>query len=260
MKTVKLLLLLLIGSSLHAQKFYGGAGGGYNFPLAQNVIINWQTADIDTTVTGSFGKGWSVAIFGGYAFSKHVCAEMRVEGWHSATYIFTNNNRLRPAMTYDGYNEMHLHSLQFQPSIRLQNGGDPWNFYLRQGVAIGLNKEFHYNKIMQGWESRLEKSGGISLGYVAGAGVSRRLGKSLSVYAECQATIMSWAPKRGEYTLSIYQGKDQMDKLSVSQKEIVYLDTVSANQSYDPTQPSWEKRKFLPMSAIGFSVGIQFCN
>jgi hypothetical protein len=137
---------------------------------------------------------------------------------------------------------------------------------MRYGLSIGV-----MGKMIQAENStgstpgfysveRIEEfTGGISLGLNSALGINYALNDKLMLFAEINAFVQSWAPKRSEITTYTDSGVNLLASMTTYQKETEYEKEYTYYYGpQNPAKPNTESRFHLPMSSVGLQVGVTY--
>jgi len=275
--TLFLVIILTISTKLFAQKFYCNLGSGYNFSAAptmpgyvQNESFSYQIGTILDSIsltkgTGSLGKGMQIKGTIGYMLNKKIGLEL------NASY-FCGSPLSRVFYTtffYDltGYNNEKYtftgRMLRLIPALQISTDAGPVKLYMKTGLVIGLlsklkqtNKEncsgIHF------YESEIEYSGGIPLGFNGTTGAVIKLNNRFSIYSEIDYIIQSWAPVKSEYIKNTSDNVDILSTMTNREKETIYVDNLSSVSSEtDQSLPRKDVKKYWPFNSLGINLGLR---
>jgi len=279
-KITLLFFILLLATHSYSQKFYFNAGLGYNYSAASTFAVtdnievysdngnSYALSGVNNTLreTISFGKGFQFGGAVGYNFSEHFSFEIGVSYLNGKEYETKFTQRY--ANSSDAYSQIYKSQmLRLMPSIKL-SVGDAFKPYLKTGLVIGVGSKinvqetFNYknqnnNAIYQ--LSEFDLSGGVSIGFVTGIGISLETDDHWGFFSEINIITQSWAPQKASYTKFNQNGSDFLSRLPYNMKENVFVDTYSSNVDASNSQTSSEKLKtYFPFSSIGFNIGIYY--
>ena len=210
--------------------------------------------------TGSFGKGLQFGATVGYFFTENIGAELNV-GYLIGEKITHTETDSRGLFQEE---KSSAKMLRLTPSIKIQVGKKNIKPYMRFGLVIGLAPNITISYLLNipnaknplTEESDRTMSGGTSIGFSAGVGVKYKLNERIGVFGEFSLVSQAWAPKKAVFTKSIINGVDELPSLTISQKEVEYVDPYVQGIS-NPNEPSKSLKTYMPFSSIGINVGLQ---
>ena len=250
-----------------SNKIYISISGGYGFVSASNsqyatttVYSGFPTTHESFKSTGSFGKGLQFGATVGYLFTENIGAELNV-GYLIGEKITHTETDSRGLFQEE---KSSAKMLRLTPSIKIQVGKKNIKPYMRFGLIIGLAPKITISYLLNipnaknplTEESDRTMSGGTSIGFSAGVGAKYKLNERIGVFGEFSLVSQAWAPKKAVFTKSIVNGVDELPSLTISQKEVEYVDPYVQGIS-NPNEPSKSLKTYMPFSSIGINVGLQ---
>jgi hypothetical protein len=265
------LLLLLYSSEIFSQKIYIDLYGGYGFPLASQAITttDGSSSSEDKLVKGTYGKGMNVGLGLGYKVTKQIGVELGASYFNSATIKAHDENNSNGSFYMD-QNEMSASIIRITPALRLTTTHEHVNAYAKVGFVIGVNGLYEnkyngentYNAFPVGHtetnKTTYEFKGRLSTGFSGCLGFLYDASQQFSFFIEANGIAHSWAPKNGEITEYEENGHDELGSLSVSEREVEFVDQVTENSNPSPNEPYKVLRTYIPLSAIFINAGFQF--
>lgn len=240
--------------------FYVDVHGGYNLPIAgQPIMENYDYTGADDTyddVMGSFGKGANVGIAAGYMLSPNFGAELGFNYLLGSKYESTGRTNLTT------YNQtMKGNMFQLSPSIVLKtNTVGKMNHYVKAGLLVGLGaKVTEEIEIRSGVNSAYgvrEYTGNASLGITGAVGTEFAVNNNMAFFIEAKGNGLTYKPEKSEVVQATLNGQDQLQYLTVRDKNTVYLDSYTDNATVN--EPNRASRISMPFSSIGVNVGMRF--
>jgi hypothetical protein len=202
----------------------------------------------------SLGKGFVAEASYGYMFGKHIGAEMGI------SYLSGGNTE--SLFTYEtgtNKNDLSARMFRFNPSFIISGNGEKFIPYGKLGLIAGLgtisleeNIDFTGNQ-----ESKNTKfSKGLAIGLSAGLGFISTISGPLSLVCELNMVNMSYAPEMSELTRYTRNGENQLELLTLSEKETQYYDLIRLKE-IDPDQPRPMLKQKLPFGSIGLKIGLR---
>lgn len=138
----------------------------------------------------------------------------------------------------------------------------PSNISISNGVPSGTNTNHT--------DAQWRYSGGLATGMNIAAGASRNVTKSLDIFVELNVSALTYAPTKGKVLSDQYNGKNAMDTMTTSQKQINFKTTIDAsnfgsstavgsqNTSLNPNSPGEDLRRKYPFGSAGIMIGVRF--
>jgi hypothetical protein len=272
MKTTRTLfmILMLATISVQAQKAYlrvglGGALGVKPDLWGQTTQTNSgsTTQIVDESKKMGVGGGLPFVLAGGYNISKNFSLELGIN------YFMGLSRKLEDTypVNYHKYN-VHASMLALVPALVLKIQMDKLTPYARMGLMIGVmnsyvSKEEEYSgspeKATNGMltESTYKDKGGISVGAQAAMGVEYALGDMFSLFGEINVDAISWAPKKGKYTVYKENGVDVLGSMPTIAKEWEYVKKIDSNDALSDADPKKELKYNNSFTNVGLVIGVK---
>lgn len=226
---------------VQAQSFYISASAGYHLPSATQAVYSEQPK----LERVSLGKGFRFNALAGYHFNKTIGVEL------GASYLLGSATELR----YDGRPmDGPLTVAQYSgkgwsivPALVVSTELEKITVYAKFGVLLSfLNTEITTMTTASNFGGMPSESkfinnytGGLTLGYTGGLGVSYPLSQSVAVFAEATLLSQSHYPTKREDTTTI---NGQTTTTTTDLKE----------ESSRELVPSFQ------FSSIGLNLGVKF--
>jgi len=262
-------LLLFISTGTNAQKFYLDLKGGYGFPLASQsiAVTDGSSKTQDNLVKGTFGKGMNLGLGFGMMVTNQMGLEIGTSYFNSATIKSHDDYNSGGSHFMEEY-EFSSSIIRITPALRLTTTNEHVNAYARIGCVIGVNgyyeekiKAAAYFSNPQGFNQSVELTqeykGRVSTGFSGSLGLSYNATQTFSIFIEGNGIAHSWAPKQGEITEFKEDGYDQLNSLSVSEREVEFVNEVTETSNPPLDEPTKSLKMYVPLSAIFINVGIQ---
>jgi hypothetical protein len=270
---VAIISICLFTNNSFAQGAYVHVNAGLAFPMSSQSldILDFNNYESNSTGTSStttseqvsvsLGKGLNIGGAFGYMFNEHIGAELGLSyligGKSEATesYISPSSNS-----TYNY--TLSSKMLRIMPSLVIAAGGDKINPYAKFGVVIGSGSVLYETNSNSDGDISVDNfvfSGGMALGLTSALGAQLNLSDNMSLFGEVNMINMSYAPTKGEYTVSTYNGIDQLATMTTNEKEVEFVDSYTYN-SASPTpdsQPDQDLKIRLPFGSLGINVGLK---
>lgn len=282
--------VFLASTSLFSQNFYVSASSGYAFPVngESDILYNQSTIDYDNYQTNehyftqerealnvSFGKGYTFGISGGYMFNSYLGLDLGFsyltngsthgEQKSHNTYI---DNTGKTTVTEDSYISTTTSDFyRIVPSLVITPGFEKFNPYVKVGVMLGFGTLTIENRGNEPfWQQNdiyrlTEYSGGLSIGLNTQVGASYKLTDNWEVYAEGTFSGMSYSPQKLEVLAYVVNDVDQLPNMDRAEIETIFEKTTlydSRDNIYDPDSPRTSLAINLPMSSLGFNLGVKY--
>lgn len=273
-------LIILWASSLFSQGIYIKAGGGYGLPIATSQIGTKylhaedysNSASInnysENVVSASYGAGANFNLGLGYELNKNLLFEMNVQ------YIAGQKFKTSDIHTYnsDGYSYVdrdvftsHSGGFYFNPSIVFSAGFGKGAPYGRFGIIAAspkITKDESYYSDSDGTITRditWVYSKGLALGYQTAVGMNWKLaGDRLNLYTEAGFISLTYYAREGNMTKSLYDGNNNLDQLTLWQKQTLYRKKFDPGIPYNPDIAQTAPREASPFSSLSVQAGIRF--
>jgi hypothetical protein len=253
--------ICILALSVQAQGLYLGAGIGYGFRAGSVVVGSNDHSDGSSAIVkGSYGMGLVPNLSAGYMFTSSTGVELAIGeliGTRTMTTDDFGNNT--------GNSKYSAMSFYLNPSFVIRaNTESKIVPYAKVGVFLGLansgsDKTYavHYNglgnQITSTDDTEVKTKGNVATGLTSAFGLDFMLSDRFAIFGELTGRLASWSPNsyttsntHTDYTNGIAQSSSQS---SISGN---YVNTTPAN--YTGTNLS---SRILPLSAIGFNVGVK---
>lgn len=270
MKIIKNFLFLLFLSPRLYSQLYVGISGEYSLPALKQQLGNNSVISPDhrayNGVYSSYGSGFSPGIFTGYKLKPHFSVEFGYSYLFGANQTFLSSyfdsNNLSSSSSGEGTVRVTIHRIQ--PGVRFSVERNNFIFCNSLRLVIGAGgialsrSEFKYidTSAVNYESSAFISYGGMAIGFSDVFGVSYRF-KSFEILANADFICQSWAPKKGKLIKDEYNGVDQLSSRPVSWKEYEYVNP-GIESSAMTDKPSQRQKSYLPLSSIGFNLGVQY--
>ncbi|HYG49538.1 MAG TPA: hypothetical protein VD905_01495 [Flavobacteriales bacterium] len=276
MKTIFIFIIILTAfvttiNKADAQKMYAGLNLTYGMGICRMEGVLYSANlenNVDTYKSTAFslGKGLSSGAYVGYMIRSNVGLELGINyfrGFYGTVY-----SDAATAMEYHYLEEFRIkaNALRCVPAVRVNFGEKKLRTYIKTGIVLNaftegtLNVDYHEHSMGDSQESHYVQkfTGGLSIGFHSGVGLTYALGKC-TLFFEATAYLQNWAPKHSEITEYTENGINALAVMTTSEKEIDYVNEYSYNYTNPPneSEPSKELRFLLPMSSVGITLGVQ---
>ncbi|MFI5203843.1 MAG: hypothetical protein ACHQF2_05050 [Flavobacteriales bacterium] len=250
-------VILLAPASLHAQKLYGGIGLGYGLRLAPNFVGADQTSSSLTSVSKSFGAGFSAGIMAGYFLNEgNLALQLDVN------YLMGSKIEITQITPFVDDNYTYKsRMIRVAPSFKF-TFGEKIKPYARFGVVFGfgakLIEDYKWKDFFAGVDVNeiTEYTSGLSVGFTSATGINFNLSDKISFFAEIAAIAQNWAPKNSIITKYVYGGVDVLSTMTTNQKETEYVDSYDPNTVIGSGSPDKELKFYMPFSSWGINLGV----
>lgn len=292
-------LILICGTQLFAQKkWFVSFNSGYAHNMSSQNLYNEDLGlyfinyidhynEEDNSYYGNYeqnntslGKGTNFALSAGYMFNDLFGVEMgfsylfggkTVSNYeYYAKYLYYDDNWEPEYYNYSHCYENVISSQMFRinPSLLFSVGNKTINPYAKVGLILGLGSiiyertaliEDEYDNQNDQTSIKIKMNGGISLGCSATLGLNYNIGKNISLFGEVNLISMSYAPKKGKIIDYKENGKNELNELTTSEKEINFVNEYdySSDDNESDYEPSTMLQYKFPFSSIGLNVGVK---
>lgn len=282
MKVIKVLsvisvfVMIFYSPKLFGQEAFVSFNAGYSTRISsQNIdFLDFynRTYNENSTkyeqVNVSLGKGLSFEGTFGYMFNENIGTELGV------SYLLGSSTEAKRIENYTDYIStqsiinISSNMLRINPSVLLKTKGNVLNPYAKLGIVIGVGKilfgsastgKYIDSEVELNQEMNLELDGGFAFGISSAIGADFTSYDNMSFFAEINTINMSYAPTKGEVTKFNENGENQLTSLTVSEKEVEFVDSYTRNYNNDEidSEPSKELKQKFPFSSIGLNIGLR---
>jgi outer membrane protein W len=260
-----LLLLISLSFSVFGQKRYISANIGYATSLSYNRILTQFVSFPNSTsqlsgIEGSLGKGISFNGAFGFMFTPNLGVEL------NASYLL--GDKMKKQETIAGettHYSVSANMFSLAPSLIFMAEAKNLNPYIKMGMLVtkgsittDYTSHYDFSSGPYNASSKDIQFGGNALGVQASVGFSYKIIGNLSLFSELSYVNMSYAPTRKTLLESVTNDENQMPNLSISEKETIFVKTLSANANQNPNLPKEVVKVFYPLSSVGLHLGLKF--
>ncbi len=276
--------LTILTSASFAQGIFFKAGAGYAIPMASQSIgekylyvedytdNNQISKATSENVSGSFGAGINFNVGAGFMFNEFIGVELNVqytqgkkfETSEISTYTDNFSTSSQKEIT-----ETYSKGLYINPSFIITSARGSKIPYGRFGVIVGsptisgessdVGKVSYYPDLQDVRNRKWEYSKGISIGLQGAVGINWMLSDKIDLFTEVNFISMSYYAEEYNLTEDTYNGNDNLQDLSVSEKKIIFKKEIAlVGESQDPDKPSEALREGSAFSSLSLQVGIRF--
>lgn len=225
-----------------AQTFYFNANAGYGFASSSSLmIVKTDNAKVQG-VYGTLGEGPRVGAAAGYMIDQNIGFEVAGIYLLGSEVEASSGQGLATALKYSGT------GILIHPSFVLSVTMKSVRPYAKFGAAIGF-LQVEEQDILGGTRTRVEFTGGVSIGYQAGVGLVFGAGRALQLFAEASLVSMSFGPSQAELTEYSINGVNQLPNLTNR--------TITLEESYSVGATQVSIRPRFQFSAIGILAGVR---
>lgn len=253
-----LFVALFISNCAFSQKMYANVNVGYGIGMGKSFLLSEGDESSYGLVFSSLGKGLNMGGAFGYMFSEHFGAELGV------SYLMGEKTKAKvDDPDFITTQEVSSKMLRFIPTIIITGGGEKIKPYAKFGIILGTGSILSYQtyrekNINDKSSSTLKDYGGIAFGIQGGAGATYKLSDKVSLFGEINTINMSYFAKKGKLIESTANGKDILPDLSISEKEVEYVETMSNTFVPDMNKPKQQISFPKPFGSLGLNVGVRF--
>jgi len=285
MKTLILVFISIvtIQITLYSQKFYIKTSFGYGMESQKSdypEISKYTKVIIDTSISYnkydltrlSFGRGLFLDITIGTKVHKNISFEL------TGFYNFSNSHKAEIEDYTNIYDEyfidvdynFELTGKMFgvKPLLQLSGNGKKINPYIKLGGILGfcsMKETMDMNlrhSIPQAYftgliNSVLEYQKKLTLGYQVSLGLEYYLFKTFWITGEVSHASIQYSPTKAIYSSYIIDRKEIVDELSVSEREMEFVDNFSDIDNDSQSTPWKTLRKRYSFSSLNFSIGLK---
>ena len=118
---------------------------------------------------------------------------------------------------------------------------------------------YEYNEDGDTKTMKMELSGGMAFGLSSGVGVMLNRSDKMSFFGEINMVNLSYAPTKGKTTEAFYNEVNVLPYMTISEKEIEFVDSYTYNSSNAQTvlEPRKELKQKFPFGSFGVNVGLR---
>lgn len=256
-------VIMVYAINLSAQGFYVSANVGYGFKMSSQNIVGFtnenDSPSIDdvTQINLSMGQGFNFCGTAGYMFTKNIGAELGL------SYLLG----MKTKANYENNTTNHIHEgsyaggmFKINPTFVVSAGLQKVDPYAKFGFIIGFGSIFHdFNSESPAQKSYYKAvySGGVAFGLNAAAGVLFNLNERFSLFAETSMVNLSYAPTKGKIKEFTINGADQLNSMTTSEKEFVFVKNIDYHESQKSSDPHKELRQKYPFGSFGINFGVK---
>lgn len=276
MKNLLLILSFIYFSlQVNAQKFYVNVNGGYALKTGSQQSGFWalynysvqSSIDYLSVKPFSFGQGLHTKINIGYIINKNIGAELGfsyIYGYKFKATEVSDNSHDSKTVTY-AYSRIKI----INPSIVFYSNNEN-KIYLFSKVGFLIAKPIVYvdNELTQyeypdtitihtiNKTHKLYNS--FSIGISASLGINYSISKKVKLTFDFTYQGMSFTPTKQSMIKYTTDGVDVLDNQTISYREIDYVNTISSEDNQLSSVPTKNLKFALPLSSIGFNLGINY--
>ena len=106
---------------------------------------------------------------------------------------------------------------------------------------------------------KFKMNGGIAFGCTSTLGMNYNIGKHISLFGEVNLISMSYSPKKGTIIEYTENGKNELNELTTSEKEVNFVEEFdySSDDNESDYKPTTMLQYKFPFSSIGFNLGVK---
>jgi hypothetical protein len=283
MKNVKLIIaIVFILASIvpqigFGQKFYIKAflGGGVGINGSEFNMNSYAYTDSTSSIYNSKVKflsirnGFYPGISIGRDFGKHFSLELNVLYFYriptilnTTDYYNISGHEIKAENVY----KYKGHEFCFIPAFKISPGFEKFDPYIKVGfiLATGSLKEedstlFTGTSIPpQGYKQKWTHHASLYYGLKTAIGFDYPIAKRVKIFVEVAYDNLAFSPSKSTLTEYTSKGVNLMGGLTVSDKEIVYVDEITPNVAPDPYKPYPVLKEKFSYNTLSISVGFEF--
>jgi opacity protein-like surface antigen len=267
-KTIIIFAICFLANQLSAQKLYFTVNGGYALEsnktnltgeyILYNLTATSATNEKSEVFSFSLGKGVNFGGAVGYMFHKNIGAELGIN-----YLIGTETTGKGTSYTGDFFSRSYkAKMLLFKPTLVISAGFEKINPYAKFGLLMSTGSVTKQSDSKNGAntsEQTTKMDGGIGIGFTASAGISYGITPKIAIIGELNYNGLTYNPKKEQLTAIKRNGVDVLSTLTTSQKETEYTDIlIDDGTPFDPNKPSKSYFQNLPLSSLGFNIGLRY--
>ncbi len=268
----------------NAQTLYFKAIGSFQVSLNSDNFYLWADQVITSgdsllyffsheAVPYSLGGGKSVGGSLGFTLKNNFGIDLAVIYSKSSTQKFHIKSDWKLGYGYNiqvNYKiELDAKSIIISPTLHFKQPIGNNYFYSRFGLlfaAISMKRNDNYalyNNIPGYYPSEITKkteefARSNSTGITAGLGFEYYLFSSFYLFADVSYNYLKCVPESSKYTKYDYQGEDQLESMTISEKEFDYVNKYSDTDNQNPDKPSKELKASYPFDNIAIQFGLKY--
>lgn len=268
LKLASVAALTLLLSNTAKSQVYINVGLGYGAPaLRELVAVEYnsdQNSDTYKGIYSSLGQGFQPHVVVGYKLNPNIGVEIGYGYLLGSKITADINDASNPNFVETGTQEMQARMQRITIGTRVAYTEGHIHPYLRMGIVLGMGtkviSETNTTSTGPAFNSsyhRIEEfSGGLSVGFSGGLGLTYHVSESLGIFAEAGMTAQNYSPDHGVITKYDLDGQDQLGSMNTRQKHTDYVTEYTDNGNSNNDVPDQDLRFHLPMSSFGIAVGI----
>lgn len=282
---VILLFAVLISGHMFSQSVYLQAIFAKNIPINNDYIflLSEQVKPVDDSIAifeyhesepYSLGGGRTFGASVGYNINKNLTFDLAVSFSKSSTREFeTKSDYTFPVAGYNiklyqnyGFNAKYY---SITPSVRLSLPIGFSNVYAAFGVHFSniemeLNYDMAlYNNIPGYYPNEHMKTTEVfdsetALGFKSGAGFELYLADNVYLNFEISYNYLKYVPLSSHYSKYEYMETDQLEELTINEKEFEYVDSYDDLENDDPDLPQKSLKHNYPFDHVAIQIGLKY--
>lgn len=281
--TISLFLLLFVSSSVLAQKIYIKPAFGYSFGVHKtSLTISKLRSDIsqDTVITNDsyelqkapFGNGINVELAIGTHLNEKISLEIIGFFQQSSTQeiLFSENIQVSQYhVDIHRSNNLTAKMYGFKPNLVFwSNVEKKTKYYLKTGAILGFASfdeegDYRVNNSLPGYfpseyvSFKAQYKPRLSLGFDISVGLEVYLRKNLYFFVEAKYENINYIPLERQITEYFYEGKDELNDLTVSEIYTEFVESYSENENVSEHSATKDLQSTYSFSNLGILAGIR---
>lgn len=260
---------LLLSHTANAQ-FYVNVGVGYGAPALRELVAveykSTQTTDTYTGVYSSLGQGFQPQIAFGYKLNPNIGVELGYGYLMGSKITADINDASNPNFTETGTQELKAQMQRIIIGTRVAYTEGDIHPYMRMGIVVGIGTKVTgetntttTGPLVNSTYHRVEEyTGGVSVGFTGGLGITYHLTERFGIFAEAGVTMQNYSPDHSEITTYDVDGQNQLGNMNIRQKQTDYVKEYTNSGNQNDGAPDQNLRFHFPMSSFGIGVGVHF--
>lgn len=268
LKITSLAALTLLLSHTAKAQVYINVGVGYGAPALKELVAveynSTQSSDTYTGIYSSLGQGIQPQIAIGYKINPNVGVEVGYGFLMGSKITADINDASNPNFTEVGTQVMQARMQRIIIGTRVAYTEGNIHPYMRMGIVLGMGTQVISEtettttgpSFSSSYHRIDEYTGGLSIGFTGGLGLTYHLSESFGIFAEAGLTAQNYSPEHGETTTYHIDGQDQLGSMTIRQKQTDYVDEYTVSGPPNDGAPDQDLSFQLPMSSFGLAIGI----
>ncbi len=252
---------------------YVSISAGYGFGVGQGQNSQTQQTSTKSILSGnshSYGKGLNLSVSTGIMFSKNIGAEIAL-GYHFGGSNKVQHIWINDTASIQRAEENFAYKATYgivNPNLVISASNSKTIVpYVKLGpsFAFGKTKTLYEAKVsfrngVRGTENaEWEFTGGFGLGFSTSAGIKINTpNEKVFFVIEAAYNSLSFGVKQGKMISDTYQNLYRLERLTTSEKEVIFVDEIDQNAPKDPNKPMQKLKYKANADNVSLSLGLYF--